>query len=67
MTETYCNWQHIIDASYEIRFDDNLYAAIERVKTSCQSNKIWIPTIESEYTFCPFCGKKVKDSIVIDL
>lgn len=78
MTQNFCYWEHNLDASYEIYEDDNFDSTIELIKTSCQSKQTWFPTVDSknvpniinpsfDYKYCPFCGNKIKSSIVIDM
>ena len=78
MTQKLCTWGHITDFSHEIQNSDFYYTTLEAIKTSCSSNTLWLPTIESEidsniidptldFKFCPFCGNKIKNIIIIDL
>ena len=73
-----CIWEHNTDFSHEIQNNDIYYTTLEAIKTSCLSKNIWSPTINSEsvsniinptidFKFCPFCGHKVKNTIIIDL
>ena len=73
-----CVWEHLTDFSHEVSNNDTYHTTLEAIKTSCSSNTVWLPTIQSDidvniidpildFKFCPFCGGNISNIIIIDV